>query len=67
MIITVTCNPAIDVTYQLGLLVPGEVHRIQQVHTRVGGKGVDVARVLHQLGEAVVATGFADHDFRRGG
>lgn len=63
MIVTVTCNPAIDVTYRVDRLAPGEVHRIQDVHTCAGGKGVNVARVLHQLGEATVATGFADDEF----
>lgn len=50
-------------TYRIGRLVPGEVHRVQEVHQRPGGKGVNVARVLHQLGEAVVVTGFADAEF----
>ena len=63
MIVTVTCNPATDVTYRVDRLTPGEVHRVAEVAERAGGKGVNVARVLHQLGEAVVATGLADHEF----
>lgn len=63
MIVTVTCNPAIDVTYFVDSLTPGAVHRVGRVEERPGGKGVNVARVLHQLGESVVATGLADHDF----
>jgi tagatose 6-phosphate kinase len=63
VIVTVTCNPAIDVTYRVERLTPGEVHRVSEVADRAGGKGVNVARVLHQLGAAVVATGLADHEF----
>ena len=63
MIVTVTCNPAVDVTYVLPQLVPGGVHRVETVQERPGGKGVNVARVLHQLGEPVVATGLADDAF----
>jgi tagatose 6-phosphate kinase len=63
VIVTVTCNPAIDVTYRVGRLCPGEVHRVTEVSERPGGKAVNVARVLHQLGAPVVATGLADHDF----
>ncbi|WP_331272912.1 1-phosphofructokinase family hexose kinase [Motilibacter deserti] len=57
MILTVTANPALDVTYRLPALAPGRVHRVREVLVRAGGKGVNVARVLRQLGEPVVATG----------
>ncbi|MFE6646732.1 PfkB family carbohydrate kinase [Nocardioides sp. NPDC057772] len=63
MIITITLNPAIDVTYRLPRLTVGEVHRVAEVITRLGGKGVNVARVLHQLGEPTHAVGLADEDF----
>lgn len=63
MILTVTCNPAVDVTYVLDRLEPGRVHRVETVHERPGGKGVNVARVLHQLGEDVLALGLADDRF----
>ena len=63
MILTVTCNPAVDVTYTVGSLAPGQVHRVSSVVERPGGKGVNVARVLQQLGEATTATGFADQSF----
>lgn len=57
VILAVTPNPAVDVTYRLDELRPGEVHRVTEVVTRAGGKGVNVARVLARLGarcEAVV-------------
>jgi tagatose 6-phosphate kinase len=63
VIVAVTCNPAIDVTYRVDRLTPGEVHRVTRAEERPGGKGVNVARVVHQLGDEVVATGLADTAF----
>lgn len=53
MILTVTPNPAVDVTYVVGDLRRGESHRVTSVSRRPGGKGINVARVLHALGEQV--------------
>jgi tagatose 6-phosphate kinase len=58
MILTVTPNPALDVTYKVDHLRPGHTHRVTSVASRPGGKGINVARVLAQLGEPVIATGF---------
>ena len=55
MIVTVTPNAAVDVTYRVADLVPGQAHRVRSVHSRAGGKGVNVARVLARLGEPVLA------------
>lgn len=52
-----TLNPAWDITYTVAALTPGATHRVDQVTQRLGGKGVNVASVLHQLGESVLATG----------
>lgn len=57
MIVTVTLNPALDVTYRVGELVPHGTHRVSAVGMRPGGKGLNVAGVLHALGEPVLATG----------
>jgi len=57
LILTVTLNPAIDLTYHVGELKPGETHRVSRVDERLGGKGVNVASVLAQLGVPAVATG----------
>jgi tagatose 6-phosphate kinase len=54
---TVTLNPALDVTYHLDEFAVGEAHRPRSMSVRAGGKGVNVARVLHSLGEPVVAAG----------
>jgi tagatose 6-phosphate kinase len=58
MILTVTPNPAIDVTYSLPALTPGESHRVRSVTERPGGKGLNVSRVLHRMGVATAVTGF---------
>lgn len=57
MILTVTLNAALDVTYHVPELRPGGTHRVSTVDERPGGKGVNVARVLHTLREPVIATG----------
>jgi tagatose 6-phosphate kinase len=57
MIVTVTLNPALDLTYGIDALVPHGTHRVATVAERAGGKGLNVARVLHTLGEPVLATG----------
>lgn len=57
MILTVTLNAALDVTYRVPAFVPGTTHRVTAVAERAGGKGINVARVLHALNAPVVATG----------
>lgn len=58
-VLTVTLNPALDVTYPVPGLRAGTTHRVERPSVRAGGKGVNVARVLHALGDHVVATGLA--------
>ncbi|MFF5922996.1 1-phosphofructokinase family hexose kinase [Streptomyces flavochromogenes] len=59
MILTVTLNTAVDLTYRVPALIPHASHRVTQVIERPGGKGLNVARVLAALGHETVATGFA--------
>ncbi|MER6306945.1 1-phosphofructokinase [Streptomyces sp. NPDC001657] len=59
MILTVTLNAALDLTYRVPRLRPHRTNRITEVSERPGGKGVNVARVLAALGHRTVATGFA--------
>jgi tagatose 6-phosphate kinase len=59
MFLTVTLNTALDVTYEVGRLAPGAMHRVGSPSERAGGKGINVARVLHALGESVCVAGFA--------
>ncbi|RPF34429.1 1-phosphofructokinase family hexose kinase [Streptomyces sp. TLI_185] len=58
MILTVTLNTALDLTYRVPALKPHASHRITEVTERPGGKGVNVARVLAALGHDVTVTGF---------
>ena len=57
MIITVTPNTALDVTYEVDELRPHQSHRVKAVHQRAGGKGINVASVLTLMGREVVAMG----------
>ncbi|GAB2753437.1 1-phosphofructokinase family hexose kinase [Streptomyces bullii] len=59
MILTVTLNTALDITYRVAALRPHASHRVSEVTERPGGKGVNVARVLAALGHEVTVTGFA--------
>ncbi|MBL1110226.1 1-phosphofructokinase family hexose kinase [Streptomyces sp. 5-8] len=59
MILTVTLNTALDITYRVRSLQPHSSHRVSDVAERPGGKGVNVARVLAALGHEVTVTGFA--------
>jgi tagatose 6-phosphate kinase len=58
-VLCVTLNAALDVTYAAGALVPGDVNRVEHVHTHAGGKGVNVARLLHGWGRAATVLGFS--------
>lgn len=59
MILAVCLNPAVDVTYEVDAMRPGASHKVSTVHRLPGGKGVNVARVLAQLGEPVTLCGLA--------
>ncbi|MEV6509769.1 1-phosphofructokinase family hexose kinase [Streptomyces sp. NPDC051642] len=59
MILTVTLNTALDITYRVRELHPHASHRVSEVTERPGGKGLNVARVLAALGHEVTVTGFA--------
>ncbi|MFC8347634.1 1-phosphofructokinase family hexose kinase [Streptomyces sp. NPDC057280] len=59
MILTVTLNTALDITYRVQTLKPHASHRVSEVTERPGGKGLNVARVLAALGHEVTVTGFA--------
>ncbi|WP_436760614.1 1-phosphofructokinase family hexose kinase [Streptosporangium sp. V21-05] len=52
MIVTVTLNPALDVTYDVDALVVDATNRVAGMSAHAGGKGVNVARLLRLLGAA---------------
>jgi tagatose 6-phosphate kinase len=57
MILTLTPNPALDVTYHVGDIRVGAVNRVTSVSERAGGKGINVARLLAAHGVPVCALG----------
>jgi tagatose 6-phosphate kinase len=57
MILTVTLNAALDVTYDVERLSHDEPVRVRTVQARAGGKGINVAMILASLGTPVTATG----------
>jgi 1-phosphofructokinase family hexose kinase len=59
MIITVTLNAAIDKTLEVPSFTPGRRHRTVDQKTMAGGKGVNIARAIKELGQPVIATGLA--------
>lgn len=58
MIYTVTVNPSIDYIVQLKNLVLGEVNRMDYDNMLPGGKGINVSRILKELGHESIAWGF---------
>jgi 1-phosphofructokinase family hexose kinase len=57
VIITVTPNVALDITYEVERLVPHASHRVVTVRAMAGGKGINVASVLTGLGKPATAVG----------
>lgn len=57
-VVTVTLNPALDMTGAMGELQAGAVNLIQSSNLNPGGKGINVAKVLAELGTSVTVTGF---------
>ncbi|MGX1793805.1 1-phosphofructokinase family hexose kinase [Microbacterium sp. NPDC055312] len=55
MIVTVTPNPALDLTWHVESLCVGDTHRADAGQARAGGKGLNVARVAHAQGADVLA------------
>jgi 1-phosphofructokinase len=60
-ILTLTLNPALDLTVQLPRLEPGQVNRSDEMHTHAAGKGVNVAQVA-DLGHQLTVSGFLGED-----
>jgi len=62
MITTVSLNPAIDKTVILNEVHLGEVHRILEVVQTIGGKGINVSKVLRLFDVDNIATGILGVD-----
>lgn len=69
MISMLALSPAVDVTYELDALVPGEINRPTRTTRVAGGKALNAARVARALGADVrvtVALGGANGEWIRG-
>lgn len=62
LITTVTVNPSLDEWLQLPRLRVGELNRATGSRRYPGGKGINVSRVVHELGEATLAVACAGGD-----
>ena len=58
MVLTVTLNASIDKTYTVESFAVDRINRPTECRTVPGGKGINVARVLKELGRDALATGF---------
>lgn len=61
-VLTVTLNPALDLTVRLPSLRVGEVNRSDSLQVHAAGKGLNVAQVLADLGHQLTVTGFLGQD-----
>ncbi|MGF1686983.1 1-phosphofructokinase [Photobacterium japonica] len=61
-VVTVTLNPALDLTGSLSVLTAGTVNLVESGSLHPAGKGVNVAKVLAELGADVTVTGLLGAD-----
>lgn len=59
MILTITANPSVDISYQLEKFNIDDVTRTSDIKKHAGGKGIHVGYVLKELGAKPVHSGFA--------
>ena len=59
MIATVTLNPSLDEWVELPVLQLGRLNRASRITRYPGGKGINVSRVVHELGGRTVAFALA--------
>lgn len=58
MILTITLNPSIDISYPLESFHLDTVNRVEEASKTAGGKGLNVSRVLSEVNQDILATGF---------
>ncbi len=61
-VVTITLNPALDLTGHIDTLNIGSVSLVSESDLHAAGKGVNVAKVLSDLGAEVTVTGFLGKD-----
>lgn len=57
-ILCITLNPAVDRTMTVPTVTAGEIHRSYETVVSAGGKGLNVARAVQNLGGKAVCAGF---------
>lgn len=57
MIVTVTMNPSVDISYPLDTLKLDDVNRVENVSKTAGEKGLNVSRVIKQMDGDLIASG----------
>lgn len=65
MIPSITLNPALDKTIYVERLLVGDTNRIRKIETDAGGKGLNVSRILKELGTSTICLGFVGGDAGR--
>ena len=58
MILTITLNPSIDRRYNVKDFKRGKIFRTEDYEYTIGGKGINVSKVIKSFGEEIMATGF---------
>ncbi|HVT12261.1 MAG TPA: 1-phosphofructokinase [Fimbriimonadaceae bacterium] len=58
MILSVTLNPSVDHALFVDQLRVGDTNRVKRTERDAGGKGINLSRVVAELGAHTVATGF---------
>lgn len=62
MITILSLNPALDRLIKINEFVPECLNKVEDIKVYPGGKGINVTRILHQLGCEVAVIGFAGGD-----
>ncbi|MBG9983154.1 hexose kinase [Aerococcaceae bacterium DSM 111020] len=57
MILTITMNPSVDISYPLDHLAINTVNRVSNTIKTAGGKGLNVTRVLKDMGNDPITSG----------
>ncbi|MFI5385176.1 MAG: 1-phosphofructokinase family hexose kinase [Fimbriimonadales bacterium] len=58
MILSVTLNPSVDHALFIDELKIGDTNRVKRTERDAGGKGINLSRVVAELGRKTLATGF---------
>lgn len=58
MILTITLNPCIDQAVFVSQFKPHDANRVERVERDAGGKGINLSRIVAELGGSTMATGF---------